>query len=174
MQWIVDRRVRRLGCLLLLVAAGLAVAPLARDVLRGYYRITTLRPKRRTELVLYGAVWCQGSQKLYYAVYDGWRLVTPPTPFGGQPPDASTSFRLVQPTGGSVVGVVEAAAPDIVLVLYDTQTRQSWPPSMARENGHAAERLASGLLAQLNAGQAGRLYLLSSDGAAVGRGTVWP
>ena len=114
------------GCALLLCGVSVVVLLASHGE---PHVVATFHPDDATEIrILSECAWKEIFEPRLSVEYEVWRgeaCVVPMTIIGYKRPKASMSFKLVR--AGSIVAIAEEANPNVVLVLHDCVSGESWP-----------------------------------------------
>jgi hypothetical protein len=101
---------------------------------------------------------------LMYEVLENGDVLQPLDDFGFTTADVSTlRFRTLMANDGNLVAVVEPEAPDVLLIVHDFSTGDSWPAQGGDEGFEAVKKRGHLLLDDLQEGNPESQFILSSE-----------
>jgi len=137
--------------------------PYLTDVFPTFNKIQTFQGPGLGEIHIHAEAHWEDPRELRYTVTRDGEQVVPQTTFlwvYSEMSEGGHSFSLICSGGGRYVGVVEDRRPNIVLILHDFVTQESWPFKAARESrGEPSDRRGR-LLGMLQADHPGRTYVM--------------
>ncbi len=155
------RKVKMIGILFALVAIGtfLFFTETLDCIFRDEYKVQTLDAGRHRRIYIYRMSSWEVSIPLSYEVWDGNTKSVERTSFLFIEP--IPEFRLVTSEGGDLVAVVSSEAPEVVLILHDFKSGDSWPHGLSHERWNEPSKKGDLLLDRLKAGHPSVRYVLN-------------
>jgi hypothetical protein len=140
-------RLRVMGLVAGLLSISILVAIIHPDFATcarsGYYDVKVIALGEDRAIRIRAQCWWEMNQLVAYEVYDSGRVVQESFPFGGVTEDPELlRFSTLTAREGDVVGLFEPQMPEVILVLHDFGTGESWPCEWhegyeaVRERGH--------------------------------------
>ena len=115
------------------------------------------------------------TQSWFYEVWEGEEVVSPLSMFGGSVPEQEVpALRVLTARDGTLVGVVEAEAPQVILILHDFGSGRSWPRGSFHDDWKRRRATGKEMLAALRAANPGVDLVLSHERGGAPGGKLSP